>query len=436
MRYLIVAVLTLSLIICRSSLVARDLTLSQALELARSHSLSLKQVQALSEAARDNYRSARAERYPTLSLAAAGYYVSEVPVLDINVMPGVSFTKEFGTSETYQTDLRLALPLFTGGKISGGIDLARAGVEYAEAFSRMESDRLDFLTRVEYFNLYRAGQILDIARASLKRTEIILKDINTLYKAGMADSVDILDARLAYTRAESAVTQARTGRRTAEIRLLTMLGLDLSESLNITSLLQNPEMSNGAKVLPESKAELAASRANININRSRLKLARSNYFPTLSAYTGYSYGKPNLDRFNNEWNDYYIFGANLTWSFNIGGKNIKNASNARYNLEAAGFAYEQLYENLNRELAMAVETLNQAFEKYISAQKESRLTEDNYRLAGEKHRRGALTANRLLEIETTLTVAQSSLAAALVDYHIALSNFYYASGSPQLREGK
>jgi len=436
MRYLIVLILTLTLIISGSPLTARDLSLSQALELARSHSLSVKQAQALSEAAREGLGSARAERFPTLSLAAVGYYISEVPVLEINVMPGVSFTREFGTSQTYQTDLRLALPLFTGGKISGGIDIAHAGVEYAEAVSRMESDRIDFLTRVEYFNLYRAEQVLDIARASLKRTEIILDDINSLYRAGMADSVDILDARLAFTKAESAVTQTRTVRRTAEIRLLTMLGLDLPENLKLTTELQNPEMLNDTSKLPESKAELAASRANIKLNRSRLKLARSDYFPTLSVYTGYSYGKPNLDRFNNEWNDYYTFGANLTWSFNIGGKNIKNMSSVRYNLNAADYAYEYLYENLNRELAVASEILNQAYEKYISAQKESRLTENNYRLAGEKHHRGALAANRLLEIETTLTVAQASLAAALVDYHIALSNYYYASGSPKLREGK
>lgn len=436
MRYLIVAILTLTLIICVSSLMARELSLSQALELARLHSLSLKQAQALNEAAREGLGSARSERFPTLSLAAVGYYISEVPVLEINVMPGVSFEREFGTSETYQTDFRLALPLFTGGKISGGIDMASAGADYAEAVTRMESERIDFLVRVEYFNLYRAGQVLNIVRASLKRTEIILKDIDALHKAGMADSVDILDARLAFTQAESAVTQARTVRRTVEIRLLTMLGLDLSESLKLTTALRNPEMLKGVSTLPESKAELAASRAGIELNRSRLKLARSDYFPTLSVYTGYSYGKPNLDRFNNEWNDYYTFGANLTWSFNIGGKNIKKTSSARYNLNAAGYAYEHLYENLNRELAVAVETLNQAYEKYISAQKESRLTADNYRLAGEKHRRGALAANRLLEIETTLTVAQSSLAAALVDYHIALSNYYYASGSPKLREGK
>ena len=118
MRYLKVIILTFSLIMCGSSLTARDLSLSQALELARSHSLSVKQAQALNEAARESFGSARMERFPTLSLTATGYYVSEVPELNINVMPNVSFTKEFGTSETYQADLRLVLPLFTGGRSS------------------------------------------------------------------------------------------------------------------------------------------------------------------------------------------------------------------------------------------------------------------------------------------------------------------------------
>lgn len=417
------------------SLTARDLSLQEALKLAAKHSFSLKKVKAQSEASRTELSAATAERFPTLSLGAGSYYISEVPTFTIELPTGNSFTRDFGTSETYQADIRLSLPLFTGGKITGGIDLAKAGVASSRALERMETDYLHYLTRLKYFNLYRANLLAAIARTSLKRTGIILDDINSLFEAGAADSVDLLDARLALTRADYAVTQAETFRKTAEIELSTLLGLNLPDSLALTTQLKEPEPLAKMEEFHEDKAELMLSRANISLYQSRLKLARADYFPMLSVYTGYSYGKPNLDRFNNTWNDYYTIGANLSWSFNIGGKHINKVRAAHYNLSSARHEYDRVLENLNQQLAVAREYVKNAYEKYLSAREENRITENNYRLATERHRQGVLATNRLLEIETTLTASQSSLAATLVDYHIALSNYYYISGSTRLSEG-
>jgi len=418
-----------------ASVDAVELTLKDAFEKARDHSYRLKKTEAQSEASRSELKSARAERLPTLSLSAYASYISEVSSLDIEVAPGMSFSREIGTEDHYQGDLRLSLPLFTGGRISGGIDLARAGVDYYNAANRMESDRLYLNTRMTYLNLYRTERQVEVARASLKRTEIILGDINSLYKAGAADSVAILDARLAHTRADYAVKQAAIARRTVEISLLTLLGLDLSEKLKLTDKFDTPVMIDPFARPDETKAELLAYRANIELNRSRLKLTRSDYFPTVSVFTGYSYGKPNIDQFNSSWNDYYTLGANLTWSFNVGGKSVNRVRNARYNLQSADYDYRQVEEDLTREMRIAFENMKNTYEKYLSALEENKITTQSFRLAQQKLRQGAMATNRLLEIETTLTSSQSSLAAALVDFHIALSEYLYAAGSPLLREG-
>ena len=414
---------------------AAELKLKDAFEKARHHSFRLKKTEALAASSQAELKSARAERLPTLSLAAYASYISETASMDIEIPPMVSFSREIGTDEHYQADVRLTLPLFTGGKIGGGIGMAEAGVDYYHAAEQMETDRLYLNTRAAYLKLYRTEQLVEVTRASQKRTEIIMDDIEAMYAAGAADSVAVLDARLARTRADYAVTQANIARRTAEIELLTFLGMSIDENLTLTDNFDTPKMVEPFAAPAESKPELQAYRANIELNRSRLQLTRADYFPTLSVFTGYSYGKPNIDQFNDTWNDYYTVGANLNWSFNIGGKSIDRVRNARFNLQSADYEYLQVEEDLTREMQIAFENLKNTYEKYQSALKENIITTRSYQLAQEQHHQGAMATNRLLEIETTLTSSQASLAAAQVDFHIALSAYFYAAGSPQLREG-
>jgi len=414
---------------------ARDLTLTQALDLAEAHSFALKKSQAASDAAKSGVDAAKADRLPTFSASASANYISYVPSLTI-ALPGLPpISRSVGTHDNYQTDLRLSLPLYTGGKISGGIALADANRELSDALLSASRDQLDYLTRVEYFTLYRSDRQLEVAKASLTRAETINKDANSLYAAGAADSVSLLDASLALTRATFAVKQAETARRASELRLLTYLGLEPTETVNLTDSLSLPSEDSWSTTVDSTKPELKAAAAALEITRRRYNLTRSDYFPTLAAIGGYSYGMPNLDRFNNTWNDYFTIGASLTWTFNLGGKVGMNRQTARYNMQAASYDRDQTAENLGREARLAVEQLKLANQRYASALEEYKIASDNYRLASAQHRDGTLTSNRLVTIEADLTSAQASLSSALVDFHIAQSAYYYAIGSPNLRKG-
>ncbi len=430
-----VLLLLLILLTAAPSVPARELRLDDAFGLALEHSYRLKKSKADLAASLSGLGAAKAERFPTISITAGGFYLSEVPVLDIQLQPGFSISREVGTADNYQADLRLSMPLFTGGKIGGGIDLAESGVEYSRAVDGLETDRIYYLTRIAWLSLAKAERVLDAARASYERTGIILDGILSVYQAGAADSVDILDAGLARTKAEDLVRQALTARRAAEIQLRTITGLEDGEDISLPGDLPEPDPSIAVMEIPESKPELLASRAAIELKRSQIKIVRAEYFPDLYLYTGYSYGKPNLDHFNNTWNDYYTFGASLSWAFNIGGRTGRSVKSAELDLDSVRHEHEDLVEQLNQELAISREMLDDARERYLNTRKENSITESSYRLAAGRHLQGALSTNRLLEIETSLTESQSSLAAALADYHMALSRYYLASGSPDLMEG-
>jgi outer membrane protein len=415
---------------------ARELSLVNAIDLAVQHSYSVRAGRAQRAAFEQALRSARAERLPTLTASATGSYASEVMSLDIDLPSDLHISREFGSRETYLTGFKLAVPLYTGGKLSGGIDFANAALDYYTAVEQAGVEQTVFAARAEYLSLIRAEKLLEVSRASLERANIIRKDVEALYAAGAADSVDLLQARLAVTQAEFGVQQARTNRRSVEIRLTTLLGLDPSESLQTGEDLPTPpDDSPIATDVKPDKPQLQAAYAASAMSRSQVAMARSDFFPTLSAFGGYTYGKPNLDQFNNTWNDYFSFGAALTWSFNLANKSGSNLRKSQHLYQTSLYEQDRITEQLGREARLSAEQLRLAHARFETARQSHRTTSENYRLATIKHRQGDLSANRLLEIEAELAAAESSLAAALVDYYLAESAYYYATGSEKLKEG-
>ena len=431
MKYLVLVLM----IATAAPVAARDLNLDQTLRLAEGHSGQLKASRSLYDASGGTVAGAKAERLPTLSLQARASYINDIPSLNIDIPGFFQMSREIGSKENYQTDLNLSVPLYTGGRISSGIAAAQSRSEYARASADATLSGVRLQARMDFFGLNRALQTRRAAEASRARTEIINRDVRSSLAAGAADSVDILESNLALTRAEFQVRQAEAAVRVQSVQLATHLGLPVTEPLTVNDTLPDPD--GDMMTVPEtvSRPEHEAAAASVGLAEAGLKSARSGWLPALSAYAGYSYGKPNNDQFNGGWNDYATVGAQLQWSLNLGMKTARSTESARYELEAARFRMQDVDETINREVEVAAENLRLAYSQYASARDQYRITKDNYRLARSQRESGALSANRLLEIEAALTEAEALALAAKVDFYVAQSSYYYATGDDKLGEG-
>jgi outer membrane protein TolC len=424
------------IVTCTGVVSARDLSLPQALQLAREHSFAIKKASAQREAYDQNLKAAMAERFPTLSLTSIASYKNNVASLDLAIPGAPPIHREIGTKDVYQTDVRLSVPLFTGGKLSGGIGMASATRDYYSALENAGVDEILLTTRVAYLSLYKADKEIATAQAALKRANLMRSDVQSLYDAGAADSVDILEATLAVSNAQMRVTAMQNDRRQKEIELETLLGVDPEEQITVTDKPQPPDTSSiNYTGIAATKPELMAAKSSEEISKHLVALNKSDYFPTLSAFGGYSYGKPNIDQFHNDFNDYFVVGASLNWSFNIGGRTPHKVSMARLQAQAANNIYDQVQEQLDEQARVALENLKLTYQRYVTASTNYRVASDNYRLAHDKYTQGVLPSNRLLEIEASLSEAEATLASTQVDYYIVASQYYYVTGSAQLEKG-
>jgi outer membrane protein len=414
---------------------ARDLSLDQALKLALEHSLALKAAEENRLSAERLVSAATAERFPTLSLDASARYVDQVPTMTIEI-PGMgSLNRELGSNESYQADWRLRVPLYTGGRISSAVAMARSSHEYQAAINDLQRDQVLLQARLDYFNLARAIELQRAAEASFRRTEVIQSDVRSLFDAGAADSLDLLDARLALTKTRFQVRQAEINVQSGRIYLLSRLGLSASDPIVLTDSLPDPAVELARLSVTRIKPELTAAAAGIKLGQAKVSNEGSAYFPSLSAFGGYSYGKPNLDQFNNTWSDYFTVGAQLQWSFNLGGRTSSRKKSTLHDLEAARRHYDDVAESVTREADLAFEQLRLAHTKYYSALDEWRVAGADFDFARAQHLNGALTSNRLLEIEASLSQAEASLAASKLDFYIAQSAYYFSMADENLGKG-
>ncbi|MDD3642533.1 MAG: TolC family protein [Candidatus Krumholzibacteria bacterium] len=414
---------------------ARELTLEEALALARWHSFELRAAGAEADAARSAATAARRGRYPTLSLEGRASVLDELISFGFEVPPGISFERELGSKEIVQLDAALSLPLYTGGRISGAIDQAEAASRLKSAMVAATDEQVWLAARVHYFTLDRADNMARAAGSSLERTRIAARNVRSMFEAGAADSIDLLEADLAVAEASFALTRARVERRSAEIRLQILLGIDTGEGLAIPETAPPPDEPPSLAADISGKPQLAAASAGIEAGLAEVRISRADYLPSISLFSRYSIGKPNRDLFEGEWDDYFSVGAGLNWSFNLGNRTGHLTRAAESRVEALRLGRERIERDLSEAARLAGERMRLAWEEYRSARERHEITSANYRLAGRRHAAGDLPTNRLLEIEQSLSSSEAALAAARAGYHIARSGWLYAVGSDELRKG-
>lgn len=416
------------LLLMSSNIFSFDLTLNDAKKLALDHSFELKKAKVTSDAYNESIKVQKANRFPTLSVDAYTVYNSRIAELNMDVM-GFDLNREIGSKDVYQVDVQLAVPIYTGGKITSGINLARATFEMNKYLESATEDKVLYLVNNEYLRLKLADLMIVAAKSSFDRIKIIEKDIKTAYEAGIADSLSLVEIGMKRFEAELAVNQSETNRRYHEIILLSMLGKDLNESLTLVTPLDEPNIEevdyNGVN---DSKSELMALSQSIEINRQNRNIYKSSYYPSISLFGGFSYGKPNVDMFSGDFNDNLKVGASFNWSFNLGRQTSSRVRMSEYQITSAENEYNRIDEELNQRAKTALENLKLANQKYQTESKRFELAKQYYHLAKIQNEAGSLSSNRLLEVEHDLVISETNMQSSKVDYQIILALYNYIIG--------
>lgn len=340
-----------------------------------------------------------------------------------------------GEGETW-TMLRQEVPF--PGKLGLRSEIARreadgAGEEYAAL-------RLDLMeaVRIAYYQLLHAQLLEEVSVANRALVERTMEIARARYEVGSAQQQELLLARVEHSRIGNELAGFRRLRQTALADLNALLGrsgkpeftaaaeadqvapklpLDV-DSLTARALAQRPEL---------ARARLAAVRDTI-----ALRLARKAYLPDL--LVGAEYWVGHGESASSLPDERYVLDVGLTLPWIWRGKHDAAVREARAQLRASGYGFEETANQIRREVETTVAEVKAAVDQVRNFEllilPEASL---NLESATEAYRTDRIGFLSLVDTQRSLNELRIAYHTVRVELLVARARLDRALGNPPLR---
>jgi ABC-2 type transport system ATP-binding protein len=443
------------------------LTLAEALARARDASAHLAELRSLTAAAAAGLTGARAERLPQVDVSAGYTRLSDVPTLAVD-LPGAGLLTVFpNIPDNYRSHLGLALPLYTGGRITGNVTANAQQLAAASQDAAGGRAELALETATAYWNLLTSRDSERVLAESLAAFDAHLKEARDRHDAGLAASNEVLAVAVQHDQAELARLQAANAAAVANANLLRLLDLPPDARIDPTEPLAEPAPTAaepaqsppslggqparltdaggqpapaalaGAAPTPEilaaataARPEILALRSRIAANRAAAGAVRAALRPQASLSGGYDYADPNprILPLEDRWRTSWSIGATVSLSLFDGGRTAAAAAQIDAQADALAHRLDDLERHVRLEVTQRVLDLATARQAAVVAARSLDSAQENVRVAHDRYHEGVIPSSELLDAETALLRAGLDRTAAQAQVRLALANLDRALG--------
>lgn len=379
-----------------------DARLKQLIEMALDNNRDMRVAILNIEQARAQYRIRRADRLPTVALAATGNRAT---------------TGDEDIQSSYQAGLAVsAFELDLFGRVRNLSEAALS--QYLATEEARKSAQISLIASVAnvYLAVLADDELLALTRQTLATREESLKLVKLKFDHGVVSKLDLQQAQ---SLAESArVTLAQVQRQRAQdANLLTLLvGQTIPESLPAGATLAQTSLADLPAGLPSDllavRPDIRAAEQQLIAANANIGAARAAFFPRI-ALTG------TAGSASNELSGLFK-GGTWGWSFSPQavltifdyGRNSANLASARAGRDIAVARYEQAIQTAFREVSDAL--AGQAtFSEQLRAQRAVAQAEaERFKLSDLRYREGAASYLDLLDAQRSLFSAQQAAVQA------------------------
>jgi outer membrane protein len=421
------------------------LSLEQAKALALERNITVVQAQNDVEAAQANLLAARGGYLPTVS-GSAGWTRTQNDrrASSTQVIGGQTFTtdRSFSVTSGFSAGVDAGLTLFDGLRREANVSSASSGATATEQRSMRSRQAVAWQVEVAYLLVLRNEQLVKVSEENLKRDQRQLERITESNRVGALSLADVYRQQSQTAKDELDVINSRNNFDKARADLMALIGENAEADYVVAdsslTLVPSPDDVLAAtgqyRDLPgltrralAARPDYLATVESFNAADARVMGARSGYFPSISAFAGYSLaGNDELSRIaDNRTTDW---GLSLRW-------NLFDAFATNNALQAASVEARNAQVSViqaERDISVQVKKTQldlEASQKALDVtQKGLRSAEEDRRIAEERYNLGAGTLLDLLVANANLVSAEASRIGALYDFFIALRTMDYVLG--------
>lgn len=407
------------------------LSLKDALVIAWSDNITLKESQIDVKSANAATRSAQAQTKPVLSTTTYGSYGDSSNILTTS--PGVTPQNIFSVTPNgfADQDLMLTVPIFTGGKLEKNSTAAHQQEDAAGLM--VSASRLAVTESVTeaYTNAALQQALVDSAQARLTAENEQVRITQEKVTAGRSAPVDLLREQAEQADASQSLLAAQNNVGLALINLKTDLGVSQESQITLSDTLDTlagagdlpGTLSDALHQADQNRPEMAAAERQIEAARSSVGAAHGEYAPQI-------YGVAMGDATAGQGINRAGYTVGLTASLPIldGGQRRADVDSATDRLDKARANAQQTRQQIDQEAASSWLNVQTAQAQMLSASAGVTASQEGYDLANLRYNAGKSVTAERLDALSALVRAQGELAQAKASLIIAQARLKAAIG--------
>ncbi|QYR62029.1 TolC family protein [Fusobacterium polymorphum] len=402
---------------------ARDLTLDQAIDLSLNNSKEMKISEKNLDISKLNVSKAFKNALPSVTYTGA-YTVGEHERQILTQSERNYVSKKRG----YTQNLKLTQPLFTGGVVTAGIKGAKA-YENIASYSFLQSKIKNRLDTIKIFS-----DIINAERnlAALKSSEEILlkrhyKQEEQL-KLRLITKPDILQTEYSIEDIRAQMINVKNVVDTNMEKLYIRTGISKSEPLNLVpfdipnNFSEKINLDSDLKQAINESLSAKVAEEQVKVASATRMAAVGDLLPQVSAFA--SYGTGERTTFERSYRDgEWTGGVQVSWKVFSFGSDLDNYRVAKLQEEQEELRETSTKENIEIDVRSAYLNVV-SLEKQVAAQRKAvEAAKANFEMNQEKYDAGLISTIDYLDFENTYRQARIAYNKVLLDYYYAFETY-------------
>lgn len=425
------------------------LTLDSCLSIAQQHNKHIQQSTLEVDKAKEVKKQAMTNYFPQVSASAVGYHslhpmielgiedISNASVRDLLIALYGNYGTALGLEKTlslfhygYQFGVAAIQPVYMGGKIVTGNELARIGVEAAALQSQITTR--DVLQEVEesYWLVLGLREKQTTLVATMAMLDTLHQTVKAAVEAGLVLPKDLLQVELKQSEMRRTQIQLTNGLGLAQQALCLGMGIPYSDSLLIfpptdTQIQAVEQLPSKSSTIQTSEHQLLALQVKAAKLQHRMVLSEA--LPQIAIGAQYGYGKlqTNLlpNNLGSETGNGTLF---VTMSIPLSGwwETGHKLREQKIAIQQAELQQEHMNEMLNMRTEQAYNQMQEAILIIYEYQTAVDIAANQYQLTQASYQAGQATITELLEAHTGLLKVQNDLTDAYITYRIHARRYH------------
>lgn len=342
---------------------------------------------------------------------------------------------------TYMAGISLVQPIYTGGKITAGRNLARIGEKIASEQLRMT--RMDVIAEADraywsYVAVTDKVRLMDALKAML---DTLYHQTETAVAVGMATENNLL--RVEARRSEIIYQQQKVanGADLCRMALCNAIGADIDTQITINDNLPVPSAPGNLSTDISDRPELFLLENQVEASRQQVAMTRSDFLPSVGLSIGYNYygniklnsmvdvGGGMLMPYSQEFRDGIAMGLlSVKIPLFHWGEGVKKVRRARLAVDNANLELRHTSRLLDLETRQAATNVSDGYNLIGSAQAALLQAEENLRVTTDRYNESMAPLSDLLDAQTQWQQSRSNLIEAQTQYQIYLTDYLRSTG--------